>query len=117
MGLEDAWPRFCTFSIPSVMQSFIFEHITHLTSYIVTSEQFWFYVKCYKTRTNYACFSFWLPSNRATDLLVFFLFFFFLTFSLTHYFALLTELVNDILQNVRLCATDCKLCMFFILVA
>ena len=59
------------FCLPSVMQSLLFSNRDGiLPLYIVTStEQSSFYIKCYKTRTNYAYSSIWLPSNRLTRFL------------------------------------------------
>ena len=51
---------FVTFYIPSVMQSLLFSNIDNIYPfYIVTStEQSYFYIKRYKTGTNYAYSSF-----------------------------------------------------------
>ena len=88
--------------LPSVMQSLLFSNKMSFNSlpYIVTSsKQSECYIKCYCTRTNHSYSSIWLPSNQFTR--------FFMN-SLPR-FAMVTELMNDILQNIWLCATDCNL--------
>ena len=74
-------------------------HFTSLPFIVNSSKQSECYIKCYCTRTNHSYSSIWLPSNQFTR---------FFIISLLR-FAMVTELVNDILQNIWLCATDCNL--------
>ena len=87
--------------LPSVMQSLLFSNKMSFNLFTVytSSKQSECYIKCYCTITNHSYSSIWLPSNQFTR--------FFMNSLLR--FAMVIELVNDILQNIWLYDTDCNL--------